>query len=42
MGVQLFCAPVFAEQIELNGMQSLTIADMIQKNGANDKAKTAY
>ncbi len=42
MGVQLFCAPVFAEQIELNGMQSLTIADMLQKNGENDKAKTTY
>ena len=30
IGVQLFCTPVFAEQIELNGMQSLTIADMLQ------------
>ena len=42
VGVQLFCTPIFAAEIELNSAQSLALAGVLQKNGETDKAKATY
>ena len=42
VGVQLFCTPIFAAEIELNSAQSLVLAGWLQKNGETDKAKATY